>query len=287
MKKHLRGLIVAALCSQAICNFPSQVLAGDGGVVSEEVTEYQGDDNTAKMTGTNEYVPGVADPVEVYDGNAGRVSDAVPQEDWDNVTVGDWQQDSAEENIDASVPVSNLYDNSGQEIIHEEVTNYNEQFDNSEMTVEEYNTQSESAVPVFESETKSEMVDDINNSAASVMGDINGDGVLNVVDCALLQKYIQGKQDIIDMEQADFNGDDQISMLDVHAMLNIIKSEGKGTGDINGDGIINSYDIQVLTSYLARQTANVNRQNADLDGDGELNRKDLMILREVVKVRAH
>ena len=121
---------------------------------------------------------------------------------------------------------------------------------------------------------------------SGILGDINNDGELNAVDLIVLQKYLKG--DVFEINEinetaADINGDGTISLFDVHALLNLIKAEKKGTGDINNDGKVNLYDVQTLTTYLANpQNIPINSNNADLNGDGKISTDDLKILRKVI-----
>lgn len=130
----------------------------------------------------------------------------------------------------------------------------------------------------YEDETKSEVLID-----TGIIGDVNGDNELNAVDLVILQKYLKGDTFEINENAADINGDGTVSMFDVYALLNLIKSENKGTGDINNDGKVNIYDAQTLTAYLANpQNTPINSGNADLNGDGRISTDDLKILRKVI-----
>ena len=116
-----------------------------------------------------------------------------------------------------------------------------------------------------------------------IIGDINGDNELNAVDLVVLQKYLNGDSFEVNETAADINGDGTVSMFDVHALLNLIKAENKGTGDVNNDGKINIYDVQTLTAYLANpKVTPINSGNADLNGDSRISTDDLKILRKVI-----
>lgn len=115
-----------------------------------------------------------------------------------------------------------------------------------------------------------------------IIGDVNGDNQLNAVDLVILQKYLKGNVFYISESAADINGDGTISAFDVHALLNLIKAENKGTGDVNNDGKVDIYDVQSLTNYLADKNTPINSGNADLNGDGKISTEDLKILREVI-----
>lgn len=116
-----------------------------------------------------------------------------------------------------------------------------------------------------------------------LLGDINNDGELNALDLVVLQKYLNGDVFEINETASDINGDGTISMFDVYALLNLIKSEKKGTGDVNDNGKVDIYDVQTLTAYLANpQNTPINSNNADLNGDGKISTDDLKILRKVI-----
>ena len=119
--------------------------------------------------------------------------------------------------------------------------------------------------------------------SSGVLGDINNDGELNALDLVVLQKYLKGDVFEVNEKAADINGDGTISLFDVHALLNLIKAEKKGTGDVNNDSKVNLYDVQTLTAYLANpQNTPINSSNADLNGDGRISTDDLKILRKVI-----
>lgn len=276
MKQFTKALMLAAICGHVFSFSPYQVLAGDGGVL-DDVYTVEADISNGDDEGS--YVSDSIEQSEAYNGNVSQVSESPQQEDWDNVTSGDWEEQG--EQADDAVPNNGTV----QEVISDEITDNVEISENKE-TKEDIYKESPEVSSDFASNVD-EVVADTGNNVVNEIGDVNNDGTLDALDCALLQEFIQGKQDAINKDKADFNGDGQISMFDVYALLNLIKSEGKGSGDVNGDGKINNYDIQAITAYMANQTTAVNRQNADLNGDGEINGKDLTILREVVKVRMH
>ena len=97
-----------------------------------------------------------------------------------------------------------------------------------------------------------------------------------------MQKYLKDNSVSINLANADVNGDGVISMFDVNVLVNLLKAAGKGTGDVTGDGKIDLYDVQALSAYLAKQTVTINQTNSDLNGDGTIDNADLTILREVI-----
>ena len=61
---------------------------------------------------------------------------------------------------------------------------------------------------------------------ASVIGDINGDGVLNKEDVAIILKHCSGVQPITDstmLTKADVNNDSKVDLIDAITLLNSIE----------------------------------------------------------------
>lgn len=272
-----KTLLLAVLCGQIWCSFPADALAGDGELAEDEyVTEVQTDTGNEYIggesvsAGTEDYAPMDIRTVDEYEGMDSQTEEAVKQENWENVIEGDWEQSEDTDDTERT-GIEEVEFTEEQELGESKPVDDKEEYEevsHEEISTAEYNVAEEEHL------------------SASLAGDVNGDGTLNAIDCALLQQYIMGHETLIDKSQADFNGDGQISMLDVHGILNIVKSEGKGTGDVNGDGRVDGSDVQALTGYMAGRTVSVNRQNADLDGDGAIGEKDLEILRGVLRVKS-
>lgn len=58
------------------------------------------------------------------------------------------------------------------------------------------------------------------------------------------------------------------------------------SGDVNGDGIINSNDIDMLTQLLAGSAVSTNWYSCDIDADGKVTVKDLLLLKKHVSSSA-
>ena len=68
-------------------------------------------------------------------------------------------------------------------------------------------------------------------SYTPILGDVNEDGVINIVDLVALISFVLGEsgQEEIDMGIADINGDGLINVVDVVAMVNFILTEEGNT----------------------------------------------------------
>ena len=72
------------------------------------------------------------------------------------------------------------------------------------------------------------------------MGDINGDGTVNVTDViALVIEVLQGSKYLY----MDFNGDGVLDALDIMILVNIIMSDGVSVTDSDGDGVFDDQDM--------------------------------------------
>ena len=49
-------------------------------------------------------------------------------------------------------------------------------------------------------------------------------------------------------------------------------------GDVDDDGVVDDYDLELLESYFAGYDVTLDEVNADVDRDGNLNRRDLLLL---------
>lgn len=56
----------------------------------------------------------------------------------------------------------------------------------------------------------------------------------------------------------------------------------KGNGDVNGDGIINNEDYNLLIQYLDNYSVEINSVNSDINGDGKINNRDLTLLEKII-----
>lgn len=130
---------------------------------------------------------------------------------------------------------------------------------------------------VISSQTWLSMANVVNNvSSIHKVGDLNGDGTINVLDLAILEtnfsktgvSYIKG----------DLNGDGTVNIYDEAIMRNNWTDKTNPApvvGDINGDGIVNISDLSILDSHLGKTGT---KAQGDLNGDGVINIVDKAIL---------
>ena len=117
-----------------------------------------------------------------------------------------------------------------------------------------------------------------------ITGDVNGDKEVNINDINALLDYILSDDDRIIPESTDVNGDGEVNLADINA-INAIIFEGttppRLPGDVNGDGEVDINDLSVLIDYLQGHEVNpFNAMNADLDGNGTIDISDLVLLIE-------
>jgi hypothetical protein len=63
------------------------------------------------------------------------------------------------------------------------------------------------------------------------LGDVNNDGILNVVDVMIIVDYILSPYDNFDETIADANGDGLVDIVDVMRFINMILEDGPGDDD--------------------------------------------------------
>lgn len=67
-----------------------------------------------------------------------------------------------------------------------------------------------------------------NGSASTISGDVNNDGIVNVVDVVLLKKYLVNDiDDDFNKSVADINGDGVINVFDITSLINLALNAGK------------------------------------------------------------
>ena len=93
-----------------------------------------------------------------------------------------------------------------------------------------------------------------------IMGDVNGDGVVNVTDIVATVNYIMEKpSDGFNKEAADLNGDGEINVTDIVKMVTIIMSGDGGSSRraaaTSGNLVISGHNIQLRNAenYIAAQ----------------------------------
>ena len=110
---------------------------------------------------------------------------------------------------------------------------------------------------IFESEYTSEFLYDIVclDEENYLLGDINNDGLINILDVVLIINLILGLSEPIENEVviSDINQDGIINILDIVLLVNMILGNADAnlsTSDMNGDGILNVLDITILLNII-------------------------------------
>jgi len=110
------------------------------------------------------------------------------------------------------------------------------------------------------------------NTATRSLGDVNGDGQQNGADLQAVQAalgtvYGQPGFDAA----ADLNGDDRVTAADVDILLLVSNCINGGTGDFDGNGVVNAQDVPSFISALLVPTQSgvcIGDLNLDLRLDG-------------------
>ena len=106
---------------------------------------------------------------------------------------------------------------------------------------------------------------------SGIIGDLNGDCLINDADKAILSRLIQaGLFDPL----ADLNQDGVVDLLDVGPARQLCAFS---LGDGNADGIVNSFDIGGLFAAMS----NYDRQY-DFDGDGDVDNIDTRVFIKIL-----
>ena len=109
--------------------------------------------------------------------------------------------------------------------------------------------------------------------------DVNGDGKVNIVDLGLLQMYVESRNNFPDFKEegyslpsnslskeyytiqyGDVDNDGTVDAVDVQRIkshidnVNLLTGQGLLNADINGDGVIDSKDMNILSKTLAGNT---------------------------------
>ena len=89
-----------------------------------------------------------------------------------------------------------------------------------------------------------------------VMGDINNDGGINVLDVVSLVYFILNAE-ILELPTADLNSDGNINVLDVVRLVSIVLGNGPQestlelcASDLNGDNLLNIMDVVMLVQIV-------------------------------------
>lgn len=140
------------------------------------------------------------------------------------------------------------------------------------------------------------LVDEKESKIQTLIGDSNGDGVVDETDYENLKNYIENVDSSDDFirKNSDVNGDGTIDEKDLQGIrdkldgINVNYAEGDVLGDVNGDGKVTRADMEALNNYVNRES-NGNDEfyinNADINGDGKIDKEDVNALRRQVEPR--
>ena len=64
----------------------------------------------------------------------------------------------------------------------------------------------------------------INTSASTVLGDLNGDGILSAIDSTVMARFLMGNVQTTNLAQYDINGNGIISNADLNKLYQMIMS---------------------------------------------------------------
>jgi len=123
-------------------------------------------------------------------------------------------------------------------------------------------------------------------------GDLNGDGVVNGLDIQQFTDVLTGvDNDPTRIAAADLDGNGVVDDDDMFLMLgplvygSLNASELRGSGDANGDGVVNGEDIAPLISMILNGTSGFSiraQWGADMDRDGSVTIADVPLFVNVV-----
>lgn len=122
-----------------------------------------------------------------------------------------------------------------------------------------------------------------------VIGDINNDGKVSLIDVARLQNYVDGNIERSEVYNEDVNGDGKINKADVDAVEKLYLFKGKFQenngvlGDINNDGKVDAEDLNRLNQHLDGKINYANVNNEDVNGDGRVDRNDARNLSNLIQ----
>ncbi len=120
-----------------------------------------------------------------------------------------------------------------------------------------------------------------NQNDKILLGDINGDGVIDQQDVTLLGRLYMSDSKDIDMVVADINGDGVINNTDIIMLGRMIPSS-RLLGDINGDGVIDQQDVTLLGRLYMSDSKDIDMVVADINGDGVINNTDIIMLGRMI-----
>ena len=126
----------------------------------------------------------------------------------------------------------------------------------------------------------------IKANSASIPGDADGDGDVNISDVtALIDYLLTGNTSGIDLDGADVNRDGKVNISDVTDLIDYLLKGNTSSipGDADGDGKVNISDVTALIDYLLTgNTSGIDLDGADVNRDGKINISDVTDLIDIL-----
>lgn len=147
---------------------------------------------------------------------------------------------------------------------------------------------------VYDSELKIVGTYKVKSKTISVLGDVNDDGEVNIIDSRFVERYLESGFKI-NIKNADVNKDGKVTEDDAKILRRYANNwEGyeelpyKGDitvyGDLNDDETINSKDYNIILDYLDNKNVEIDKNAADLFDDGKIDEKDKYLLAYYISV---
>ncbi|MBR1374363.1 peptidoglycan DD-metalloendopeptidase family protein [bacterium] len=128
------------------------------------------------------------------------------------------------------------------------------------------------AVPIIKEDTNPIIKQVERIEKPSIKGDVNKDGVVDIIDLSILVKYLNsGNNNNSTYNQlGDLNNDGSFDIVDVSRMTMMLT--GKMKGDVNGDGKVDNADVELIKNHIFNKTYD---PRADINDDGKISGTDL------------
>lgn len=125
----------------------------------------------------------------------------------------------------------------------------------------------------------------------SVIGDVNGDSVCDVLDTVMVKSFSNKQTDLkkIQQKSVDFNGDGVVDANDYAQAVNValgeeIKVFDGVWGDLNGDYCVDILDLFMMNKFISNaQLSAEEKAKADFNNDGIIDTADKDILNELLE----
>lgn len=130
------------------------------------------------------------------------------------------------------------------------------------------------------------------NAAANykmyMKGDLNGDKIIDSADLKLM-KSLYSNSHVANLKlyhSADVDWDGKITFTDVNLLSRYVNGD-KGTihtGDVNGDKVVDSLDVTYVNTAVSFSVNPKNKFAGDINGNGKLDTSDLNRLKYYVNI---